>query len=134
MAFKPGKSGNPKGRPKGRPDRRTRWREALEERGTELVAKAVELALEGDAQALKLCLDRAIPAYRPAAEPVRFEMAGETLTEQAQSILAAVADGQLDPITGRALIDAIGSLVKVAEVEEIRHRLDALEGQRNDQT
>ncbi|WP_085917694.1 DUF5681 domain-containing protein [Halomonas sp. CSM-2] len=131
MAFKKGQSGNPTGRPKGRPDQRAKWRKELEKHGAELVAKAVELALAGDSQALKLCIDRAIPAYRPAAEPVRFTMQGETLTDKAESILAAVATGELDPQTGKALIDAIGSLVKVSEIDEITRRLDELEGRAN---
>jgi len=128
MGFKKGQSGNPSGRPKGRPDRRAQWRQALEKHGDDLVAKVVELALAGDSQALKLCIDRAIPAYRPAAEPVRFEMAGDTLTAKAESILSAVSRGEIDPQTGRALIDAIGSLVKVHEVDDIVRRLNDLEG------
>ncbi|WP_275289315.1 DUF5681 domain-containing protein [Halomonas elongata] len=125
--YKPGQSGNPRGRPKGIKDARTRWRKALDKHGDALVEKAVELALDGDAQALKLCIDRAIPAYRSAAEPVRFEMHGETLTDKANDILDAVSRGDIDPQTGRSLIDAIGSLVKVQEVDDIQRRLDALE-------
>lgn len=131
MAFKKGQSGNPAGRPKGRADARTRWRKALEKDGDKLVKKAVELALAGDSQALKLCIDRAIPAYRPAAEPVSFELSGETLTERANSVLTAVAAGQLDPQTGKGLIDAIGSLVKVTEIDDITRRLAELEGKTN---
>lgn len=125
--YKPGQSGNPKGRPKGIKDARTQWREALGEHGQALVSKAVELALAGDTQALKLCIDRAIPAYRPAAEPVTFKLSGDSLTEQAESILAAVSKGQLDPQTGKALIDAISSLTKILEIDDIQRRLDALE-------
>lgn len=128
MAFERGQSGNPAGRPRGVQDARTQWRGELEKHGTELVAKAVELALAGDSQALKLCIDRAIPAYRPAAEPVTFEMTGDTLTEKAESILTAVAAGEVDPQTGKALVDAIGSLVKVTEIDDITRRLAQLEG------
>ncbi|SHM04590.1 DUF5681 domain-containing protein [Vreelandella subglaciescola] len=127
MAFEKGRSGNPAGRPKGVKDRRTEWREALNKHGNELVAKAVELALEGDAQALKLCIDRAIPAYRPAAEPVAFKLTGDTLTQKAESVLAAVAAGTLDPQTGKALMDSIAGFAKLAEIDEIRQRLDTLE-------
>lgn len=133
MTFKTGKSGNPKGRPKGIADKRTAWRQALEPRGKELMTKAVELALAGDSSALKLCLDRIAPSIRPQAEPIRFELHGDTLTEKAESVLCAVADGVLDPHTGKALIDSIGSLVKVSEVDEITRRLDQLEGKDNAQ-
>lgn len=125
--FKPGKSGNPAGRPKGVPDRRTKWREALEPHGEALVSKAVELALEGDSQALRLCLERLVPAHKPKAEPVQFELAGESLTEKAESVLGAISNGELDPSTGKALLDSIASLVRVQEVDEIRRRLDQLE-------
>jgi hypothetical protein len=131
MAFKQGKSGNPAGRPRGRPDKRAQWRKELEKHGNALVAKAVELALDGDSQALKLCIDRAIPAYRPTAEPVSFAMEGDTLTSKAESILAAVAAGELDPLTGKSLIDAIGSLVKVTEIDDVHRRLAELEGANN---
>lgn len=128
MAFEKGQSGNPAGRPRGVQDARTQWRGELEKHGTALVAKAVKMALDGDSQALKLCIDRAIPAYRPAAEPVTFEMTGDTLTEKAESILTAVAAGEVDPQTGKALVDAIGSLVKVTEIDDITRRLAQLEG------
>lgn len=127
MAFKQGKSGNPAGRPKGTNDRRTEWRAALEPHGQELMEKALELALDGDAQALRMCLDRLAPPYRPAAEPVAFKLAGVSLTSKAESILAAVATGKLDPQTGKALIDSIAGFAKLAEIDEIRQRLDALE-------
>lgn len=127
MTFKAGQSGNPAGRPKGRPDKRTQWRKELEPKGKALIAKAIEVALTGDAQALRLCLERLTPAYKPQAEPVQFELKGDTLTDKAESVLDAIADGQVDPITGRALIDAIGSLVKVTDLDEIQRRLDALE-------
>ncbi|WP_417422461.1 DUF5681 domain-containing protein [Halomonas sp.] len=131
MAYKAGESGNPAGRPKGRPDARTRWRKAFEKDADKLIKKAVKLAMDGDTQALKICIERAIPAYRPAAEPVQFELTGDTLTAKAESILAAVAAGQLDPQTGKGLIDAIGSLVKVTEIDDITRRLAELEGKTN---
>jgi len=62
--FQPGESGNPSGRPKGSPDSRTVLRELLKPHAVELVQKAVDMALEGNVQALKLCLDRCIPPLR----------------------------------------------------------------------
>ena len=64
MTFKAGKSGNPQGRPKGSKDKRTELRALLEPHAPALVEKAVQMALDGDTVALKLCLDRIIPAMR----------------------------------------------------------------------
>lgn len=62
--FKPGQSGNPAGRPKGAKNRSTELRSLLEPHAPALVEKAVQMALEGDTVALKLCLDRIIPTMR----------------------------------------------------------------------
>lgn len=127
MAFQKGKSGNPGGRPKGRPDRRTEWRKPLEAKGSALVAKAIEMALSGDASALRLCLERLTPAIKPEAQPVRFDLKGETLTEKAESILEAVAQGKIDPMTGKALIEAVGSFAKISDVDELTRRVNEMQ-------
>lgn len=64
MAFVKGKSGNPAGRPKGASDRRTELRELLEPHAGALIKKAVEMALAGDTTAMKLCLERVLPAVK----------------------------------------------------------------------
>lgn len=56
--FAPGASGNPAGKPKGRRHATTLAIEALlEDQHEALTRKAVELALQGDGPALRLCLD-----------------------------------------------------------------------------
>lgn len=81
MAFKKGKSGNPKGRPAGTGDKRRELRALLEPHASALIEKAVQMALGGDTTALRLCLDRIIPPMRaielessPDGQPVKFIM------------------------------------------------------------
>ena len=63
--FTKGRSGNPSGKPKGARHRSTIAAEALLDGEAEaLTRKAVELALGGDTFALKLCLERILPARR----------------------------------------------------------------------
>ena len=64
MTFERGQSGNPTGRPPGTKDKRTALRELLEPHAPALIEKAVSLALEGDITAIKICLDRLIPALK----------------------------------------------------------------------
>lgn len=64
MAFQEGQSGNPAGRPKGSKDKRTELRELLEPHAPALIEKAVSMALEGDTTAMKMCLDRILPAMK----------------------------------------------------------------------
>lgn len=85
------------------------------------------MALEGDPTALRLYLEHIMPPVKPNADPVTFELSGDTLTEQAQSILKAIAQGELDPSTGRQLLGAIADLSKITEVDELNRRLSGLE-------
>ena len=127
--FRPGQSGNLKGRPKGSPDRRAQLRELIEAEAAELVAVAVRAAKAGDMGALALLLNRCISPLRPVADTVQFDMpVGSTLADQARAVLAAIAGGRLDPMTGRSLIDAIAGAARVIETDELLRRIEALEG------
>lgn len=125
--FKAGQSGNPAGRPKGALGRATKWRMALEPHGDDLFKVAVEHALGGDMQALKLCLERISPPVKPNADPVMFDLSGDTLSDKAESVLQAIADGVIDVENGRKLIGAISDLGRILEVDSILERLEALE-------
>lgn len=125
--FAAGKSGNPAGRPKGALGKATRWREALEPHGDGLFKVAVSHALDGDMTALKLCLERISPPVKPTSDPVEFSLHGETLSEKAESVLQAIADGVIDVDSGRKLIGAISDLGKIIEVDSILARIEALE-------
>ncbi len=98
--FKPGESGNPAGKPKGARHRATLAIELLLDGEAEaLTRKAVELALEGDMQALRLCLERILPPRKD--RPVSFDLAPiESATDAKKamsSVLAAVASGEITP-------------------------------------
>lgn len=125
--FAAGKSGNPAGRPKGALGRATKWRMALEPHGDQLFKVAVDHALSGDMAALKLCLERISPPVKPTSDPIEFSLQGSTLSEKAESVLQAIADGVIDVDSGRKLIGAISDLGKIIEVDSILERLEALE-------
>lgn len=125
--FAKGQSGNPAGRPRGALGKVTRWREALSVHGDDLFKVAVEHALNGDMTALKLCLERISPPVKSTSDPVEFSLHGDTLSEKAESVLTAIADGQIDVDSGRKLIGAISDLGRIIEVDSILERLEALE-------
>lgn len=125
--FKAGQSGNPAGRPKGALGKATRWREALEPHGDALFKVAVQHALDGEMTALKLCLERISPPVKPTSDPVEFVLNGATLSEKAESVLQAIAGGQIDVDSGRKLIAAISDLGKIIEITELEKRLAQLE-------
>jgi len=126
-SFKPGQSGNPKGRPPGRPDRRSQLRALIDAEAPALVARAVELALAGDVQALGLLLGRCISPLRPTSEPAPFPLPDGGLGDQARAVLGAMARGELDPHTGRSILDGLAAAARVIETTELIDRIERLE-------
>ena len=96
--FEAGKSGNAAGRPRGARNKATLAMQALLDGEAEaLTRKAVEMGLAGDMAALRLCLERLLPATRERT--VCFTMppikkAGDALRAM-DAITKAVADGEL---------------------------------------
>jgi len=98
--FQKGQSGNPSGRPRGARNSATLAAETLLEGEAEkLTRKAIEMALDGDAVALKICLDRIYPVRKDRA--VRFGLPPITSARDAADLAAgvveAVAAGNLTP-------------------------------------
>src|SRR3954451_22474122 len=88
--FQKGASGNPNGRPKGSRNVATLACEALLDGQAEaLTQKAIEMALEGDVVAMKLCLERIYPPRKD--RPVTFPLPQITNPHDAAKIAAAVA-------------------------------------------
>jgi hypothetical protein len=126
--FRKGKSGNPKGRPKGIEDRRTALRALFEADAPKLIAKAIAKALEGDAAALRICLDRLVPPLKPRNDSVLLPgLEAGTLADQGRLVLAATARGDVSPDESALLLSALGSLAGIVRVDDLERRLTALE-------
>ena len=127
-AWKPGQSGNPKGRPAGTGEV-SKLRAAIADRVPELLSKLMAQALEGDTAAARLLLERAIAPLKATEQPQALTLPDGTLTDQGRAVLASVAAGELAPGQGAALLGAIGTLARVAEVDELAARITFLEQQ-----
>ena len=125
--WKAGESGNPAGRKPGTGEVAA-IRAAIAERVPELLAAMMAKALEGDIGAARLLLERAIAPLKAAEQPQALSLPDGTLTDQGRAVLAAVASGELAPGQGAALLGAIGTLARVAEVDELARRIEVLEG------
>ena len=126
--WQPGQSGNPKGRPIGSRNKKNVIAEEFEKDGSEVARVVMNAALEGDMQAANMVLQRLSPPLRARAEKVTFELTPDApLHEQANQVLASVAEGAIDPETGKMLIDCIQSVAGIRAVDELEVRLIALE-------
>lgn len=124
--WKPGESGNPKGRKPGTGEV-PKIRAAIAAQVPALLAQLTTQALAGDVGAARLLLERAIAPLKAAEQPQALSLPDGTLTEQGRAVLASVAAGELAPGQGAALLGAIGQLARVAEVDELTRRIEALE-------
>ena len=126
--WQPGQSGNPKGRPTGSRNKKNVIAEEFEKDGSAVARVVMNAALEGDMQAANMVLQRLSPPLRAGAEKVTFELTPDApLHQQANQVLASVAEGAIDPETGKLLIDCIQSVAGIRAVDELEARLIALE-------
>ena len=126
-AWAKGVSGNPKGRPPGAGEV-ARLRAAIAGQVPAILQSLTAAAMAGDVQAARLLLERTLPALKPAEQAQALHLPDGTLTAQGRAVLAAVSAGELAPGQGAALLGAIGTLARVAEVDELARRIEALEG------
>lgn len=130
--WQPGQSGNPKGRPVGSRNKKSVIAEEFAKDGSAVARVVMDAALAGDMQAANMVLQRLSPPLRARAEKVTFQLTPDApLSEQAAQILQAVSDGQIDPDTGKLLIDCIQSVAGIRAVDELEARLIALEQKDN---
>jgi hypothetical protein len=122
-----GQSGNPAGKPPGCRNQATRIAEALLDGEVEaLTRKAMALALDGDAAAMRLCFERIIAPRR--RRPVHLDLPPIAAIAAAMAaITTAVAEGTITPAEG-AEVGMIGeTYLRALEASDFDRRLKALE-------
>src|SRR5499426_2613528 len=129
MPFEKGESGKPAGRPRGSRNRATLLMESLLADDAEAIGrKAIAMAKQGDMAAIRLCMDRLLPA--PKGDPVAFEL--PPLEKPADSvaaaaeIVAAVA-GDLTPSEAADLAKVVDVYVRAIATTAFDERLTKLE-------
>jgi len=125
--FSPGQSGNPAGRPRGVVDKRVALRSLLEPHAEKLVQKVVTLALKGNSAALRLCLERLVPALKTRDAPVDIGTLSGPLTDQGRTILTALGEQRITPDEAASLMQAVAAQARIVEVDELERRVAALE-------
>ena len=101
----------------------------LEGQAEALTQRAVELALQGDTTALRLCIERLAPVRKDA--PVQFSLprmaTASDAAKAAAAVLEAVSAGSLTPLEALQIMGLVDSYRRTLEVMDLEARVAALE-------
>jgi hypothetical protein len=128
--FEKGQSGNPAGRPPGIGKRATQAMQLLlDGEAQALTRKAVELALDGNTMALRMCLDRIGPPRRERAVPIKLPPVNDAadLAGTMTAIIAAAGEGAISPDEGGRLARLVEIFLRAVETRDFERRLQLLE-------
>jgi len=132
MRGRPFQLGNKygRGRPPGSRNKTTRvYQDKLDSHGENLINRCVYLAHQGDPTALRLCMERLMPARRQRT--VQFKVPPvKTLADvdaASESVVSDVARGRLTPAEGQAISGLLEGRRRVIETQEMEERIRALE-------
>ena len=118
------------GKPKGTSHRATRAAQTLlNGEAQALTRKAVDLALAGDAAALRLCIERLVPPCREARVYLDLPPleSAAALPRILSLLLSSAAAGRVTPGEAEKLARLTGEYLKAVEMGEIEERLRRLE-------
>ena len=128
--FERGRSGNPAGRRAGSLNKTTEAAAALLAGESEaLTRRAVELALVGDPTAMRLCLERILPACRERS--VKFALppieSAADIAAAMKAVTSALADGAITPGEAATIAAVVDTFVRAIETSDFEQRLQELE-------
>lgn len=119
-----------RGRPKGSRNKATLAREELfSEHGEAVIRKCLSMALKEDATAMRLCIERIYPVRRAMTVPFDMPTVEKVsdLLPAVNSVLRAVARGELTPAEGQQMVSLLESTGGMLTAHEFESRLRAIE-------
>jgi hypothetical protein len=125
--WKKGQSGNPHGRRAKGLATAERLRNALVKDLPAILESVVKAAKGGDIAAARTILERVLPPLKAIEIPALLDPLDGSLSEQGQTVLAAMAAGTLSPGQAAQVLGAIAAQAKIVEVDHLARRLAAVE-------
>ena len=114
--FQPGQSGNLAGRPRKPKNDSGTMRNLIAAELPSIIAVLIQQAQAGDVQAARTLLDKALPNVRPVAlpSPIPQLADAESLTDKADVIIQALAQGDIGSDTAMAIMNSLGKAREIS--------------------
>lgn len=128
--FQPGNQYG-RGRPPGSQNKAAGvCQHTLDSHAENLAKKCLTLAFQGNPTAMRLCMERIMPARRQAT--LRFRLPPTTnsidnVAAACESVIKGVAGGKLTPADGQALLAILEGRRRAIEAQDQERRIRALE-------
>ena len=101
----------------------------LDEEAERLVRRCIELAIEGNPMAIKLCLERILPPTKE--RPIQLDLQPPRKLDEVipamNQVVLKVVDGTIGPQEGNTLMTMLATTQKTLETLELEQRIVALE-------
>ena len=128
--FKKGVSGNRAGRPSGSRNKTTlACEQLLDGQSQQITAKLLEMALEGNIHAIRMCMDRTVPPRKERC--IQLDLTPITChqdrIQQFEDLTLAVAEGRITPGEGESVANILISQAKTLQLVEFARRLPEIE-------
>lgn len=127
--FQPGNKYG-RGRPPGSRNKAARvCQRTLDSHAESLAKRCLYMALQGNPTAMRLCLERLLPARRQRALHFRLPPV-KTLADvvaASESVVSSVAKGEITPAEGQAFSMMLDGRRRMIETQELEQRIRALE-------
>ena len=128
--FLPGVSGHPQGKPPGSRNRASLLVEdLLGGRAEALAEKAIEMALAGNALALRLCLERLVPARKERQMVLQLPppATAQEISAGFARVVDALTQGELTPSETDSVAALLESARRTLETTDLARRIHELE-------
>ena len=131
-SWRAGQSGNPRGKPLGTRNFATQMLEnALHSEAEQVGRKVIDLALEGNVAALRMCMDRLAPRLRVRASTTEVDLppisSAADLPAAFSAVVQATARGEINSEEAKNLATILELKRKAFETLELEQRLASLE-------
>ena len=119
-----------RGRPKGsRNKAKSPGQDLLDEYAPHLMRKCIALAMQGDQNAMRICMERISPARRGAYIKMNLPAirTAQDVDKAAEKVTQAIGRGELMPTQGGTMMNVLESRSRIMERVQLESRLEKLE-------